>query len=66
MIHKKQLDKTWLVPAKTSMQNAQRELAYSVAALQRSGGSFNNTINDIKLVIGDLQCAITAFEDQGV
>lgn len=64
--NKKPLDKTWLVPAKTGIQNAQRELTYSVAALQKTGGDFSDTIKCINLVIDDLQDAVDAFEYLGV
>lgn len=60
------LDKQWLTPAKTSLKNAQRELVYAVRALERSGGNFELTINDIKQTIGDLEVAVTAFEEKGV
>lgn len=57
------LDKQWLAPAKTSLRNAQRELVYAVRALERTGGNFDATINDIKQTIGDLEVAVTAFEE---
>ena len=60
------LDKQWLTPAKTSLKNAQRELVYAVKALERTGGNFESTINAIKQTIGDLEVAVTAFEEEGV
>ena len=59
------LSKEWLTPAKTSLKNAQRELVYAVRALERTGRNFEATINEIKQVIGDLEIAITAFEEDG-
>lgn len=60
------LDKQWLVPAKTSLKNAQRELVYAVRALERTGCNFEETINNIKQTIGDLEVAVTAFDEEGV
>lgn len=60
------LDKQWLVPAKTSLKNAQRELVYAIRALERTGGNFDKTISEIKKTIGDLEVAITAFDEEGV
>ena len=61
----KDIDRRWLTPAKTGMENAQRELRHSIAALQKTGGDFSDAIKDINLVIDDLQGAVDAFEYLG-
>lgn len=62
----KDIDRRWLTPAKAGVVNAQRELAYAITALQRTGGNFDKTIKDINQIIGELHCAVVAFEDEGV
>lgn len=60
------LDKKWLTPARSSIENAKRELVYAIVALQRSGGEFDETISEIKKTIGDLEVSIHEFNDYGI
>tara|TARA_R110002033_G_scaffold111498_1_gene157051 strand:- start:414 stop:632 length:219 start_codon:yes stop_codon:yes gene_type:complete len=59
----KTLDKQWLVPALSSLANAQRELVYAIRAFERDGGNFDDTIKNIKQTIGDLEVVVTDLEE---
>ena len=57
----KTLDKQWLVPALSSLKNAQRELVFAVRAFEDTE-YFHHTIKNIKQTIGDLEVAVTDLE----
>ena len=57
------LDKTWITPAKTGLQNAKRELVYAACALQNTGADFGKTLDEIKQTIGDLEIASVILDD---
>lgn len=57
------IDKQWLTPALTSIDNAKTQLVYAVRALERSGGDFDATIRNIKETIGDLEVGTITLKD---
>ena len=54
----------WFLPARASLENANRELVCAVRAFEQSGGDFEKTINELKQSIGDLECCISMLNEQ--
>lgn len=60
----KTVNKEWLVAAKSSLENAKRELVYAARAFERSNSdAFKPTIKEIKESIGDLEMSIEAINE---
>ena len=60
----KNIDKSWLIAARSSLSNAKRELVYAARAFERANKEvFAPTIKEIKENIGDLEMAIESLNE---
>ena len=60
------MDINCLITARQSLENAKRELVYSIRSFEKSEGNFESTIKEIKENIGDIEVAIEALRDKGI
>ena len=60
----KTVNKEWLIAARSSLENAKRELVYAARAFERAhADAFKPTIKEIKATIGDLEMSIAAINE---